>query len=270
MRNFLKLFFRKVSLIAAVVVILFVFGEKKTASADTCSSTYGASYQCFNASAITASGLASCKSDITCPTAGAKCCPASAVSFSGGGSTSGAPCAAGFACKDPSVVAPENLGQCTSSCVSQTTANGRCCPLVNSNIGSIGQIVDNKIPGTTEAGGIIQCGRGGQDMCTLCDIIKGMNTIIKYLMKIAIGVALLAMAIGGVMYIISAGDSGLIDTAKSTLKNAAIGFVIIFAGYLIINTTINYIGSKKNAAGEATFGMNITSWGNFDCNPSNR
>jgi hypothetical protein len=84
-------------------------------------------------------------------------------------------------------------------------------------------------------------------------------------MKIAIGVALLAMAIGGVMYVVSAGDSGLIDNAKSTIKNAAIGFVIIFAGYLIINTTITYVGARKDDNGNVTFGMNITSWGQFDC-----
>ncbi len=111
---------------------------------------------------------------------------------------------------------------------------------------------------------LVTCGTG-KSMCTLCDLIAGMNNVIQYLMKIAIGVALLAMAIGGVMYIVSAGDSGLIDQAKSTLKNAAIGFVIIFAAFLIIDTTINYIGSKTNASGVPTFGINITSWGKFDC-----
>ncbi|EKE19869.1 MAG: hypothetical protein ACD_8C00094G0013 [uncultured bacterium] len=117
---------------------------------------------------------------------------------------------------------------------------------------------------------IITCGTG-REMCTLCDLISGMNTVIQYLMKISIGVALLAVTIGGVMYIVSAGDSGLIDQAKSTMKNAAIGFVVIFAGWLIINTTITYIGSRKDATtGKPTFGMNITSWGEFDCAAKDR
>ncbi|EKD46823.1 MAG: hypothetical protein ACD_67C00055G0004 [uncultured bacterium] len=121
-----------------------------------------------------------------------------------------------------------------------------------------------------EGGGIITCGRG-QSMCTLCDLIAGMNTIIKYLMKIAVGVALLAMTIGGVMYIVSYGDKGMIDKAKGAIKNAAIGFAVIFAGYLIINTTISYIGSRKDeATGKSTFGMNITSWGEFDCSAQDR
>jgi hypothetical protein len=116
---------------------------------------------------------------------------------------------------------------------------------------------------------IITCGRG-QDMCTLCDLIKGMKDIIDYLMKISIGVALLVMAIAGVMYIVSAGDKGLAGKAKAAMTNAAIGFVVIFAAYLIINTTITYIGTRKNNAGVATFGMNITSWGNFDCTAMDR
>ncbi|MDD5463689.1 MAG: hypothetical protein PHP62_00965 [Candidatus Moranbacteria bacterium] len=106
---------------------------------------------------------------------------------------------------------------------------------------------------------IITCGRG-QDMCTLCDLIAGMNTIIQYLMKLSIGVALLAMAIGGVMYVISAGDKGLADKAKGAITNAVVGFAIIFAGWLIINTTINYIGTKPG------MGIGVTSWGNFECN----
>ena len=137
-------------------------------------------------------------------------------------------------------------------------------------VGTNGQMTDNKIPGTRPTSGIITCGRPGEDMCTLCDLIRGMNIIIHYLMQIAIGVALLAMSIGGVMYVVSAGDSKLIDQAKGAMKNAAIGFVIIFAGFLIINTTIDYLGAKKDAQGNLTLGMSITSWGQFDCNKGSR
>lgn len=133
--------------------------------------------------------------------------------------------------------------------------------------GGTGGMKDTKIPGASidAATGIVSCGRPGQDLCTICDLIKGINKVIQYLMKIAIGVALLAIGIGGVMYIVSAGEKGLIDQAKSTMKNAAIGFVIIFAGFLIINTTIDYIGARKDASGNLTFGMRITSWGQFEC-----
>lgn len=107
---------------------------------------------------------------------------------------------------------------------------------------------------------LVTCGTG-QDMCTLCDLIAGMNRIIQYLMKLAIGVALLAMTIGGVMYVVSAGDKGFADKAKGAITNAAWGFVIIFAGWLIINTTITYLGTYTNLGIQG-----VGSWGNFECN----
>ena len=126
------------------------------------------------------------------------------------------------------------------------------------------------VPGALgDPSAIITCGRHGQNMCTLCDLIAGLHNIIIYIEKIAVGVGLLAVTIAGVMYIVSGGDSGLIGKAKTTMKNAAIGFVIIFAGWVIVNTAIMGIGSikKTDASGtpQATFGMQITGWGQFDC-----
>lgn len=122
------------------------------------------------------------------------------------------------------------------------------------------QMTDKKVPGrTTDNSGIIQCGRPGQHMCTLCDIIRGMNIIIQYIMKIAIGIALLAIAIGGILYVVSAGDSGMMDMAKKAITNALIGFVIIFGSYLIVNTTIVYLGTRSDLGIRAE-------WGTFDCN----
>ena len=84
-------------------------------------------------------------------------------------------------------------------------------------------------------------------------------------MKITIGLALLAMAIGGVLYIVSAGESSAMEKAKSTIKSAAIGFVIIFAAWLIVNTTISYLGVS------GTLGMNsTTTWGQFDCSATGK
>jgi hypothetical protein len=96
-------------------------------------------------------------------------------------------------------------------------------------------------------------------MCTLCDLIKGINDIVQFLMKISIGIALLAITIGGILYIVSSGDSGMMDKAKSAIKNALIGFIIVFSAYLIVNTTIVYLGTKTDLGISAH-------WGTFDCN----
>ncbi|HRZ33532.1 MAG TPA: pilin [Candidatus Moranbacteria bacterium] len=107
---------------------------------------------------------------------------------------------------------------------------------------------------------IITCGATSDDMCTLCDMVAGFNTIIQYLMKISIGVALLAISIGGILYVVSAGEPGAVETAKKAIKNGIIGFVIVFSAFIIIGTVISYLGVQE--------GMGIRSgvtWGTFDC-----
>lgn len=128
------------------------------------------------------------------------------------------------------------------------------------------QIADGLVPGSTDTTrGIVPCGRGGQRMCTLCDLIVGIHVIIKFIMKIAIGVALLAIAIGGVMYVVSAGDSGAVETAKATIKSALIGFIVIFAAWIIVNTVMTFLSANS------TLGMkSTTSWQNFECNATNK
>lgn len=126
--------------------------------------------------------------------------------------------------------------------------------------GSAGQAVDYIVPGTTtEKSRFITCGRPGQSMCTLCNLIEGLNNVIRYIESIAIGVGLLSFTIAGVMYILSAGDTKQIGQAKDIMKNATIGFVIIFAAWVIVNTAITSIGTYSD------LGMNITSWGEFEC-----
>ena len=121
---------------------------------------------------------------------------------------------------------------------------------------------DGSISGTATGGGIVTCGRSGGTMCTLCDLIKGIYDIVNYLIKIAIGIAVLAICIGGVLYIVSAGDPGLIEMGKKAMKNAIIGFIVVFAAVLIIDTLILYLGAKSDlgiSADWKSFSFNCTS-----------
>lgn len=123
-----------------------------------------------------------------------------------------------------------------------------------------GQITNDVIPGTTGADSkFVKCGRSGQRMCTLCDLIAGLNNIIQYIMKISIGVGILAFAAGGVMYILSGADPGMKGKANDTMYYAGLGFVIIFTSWLIVNTVIVSLGSYSD------LGIGVTSWGQFEC-----
>lgn len=136
-----------------------------------------------------------------------------------------------------------------------TTPNS---PVVPSSIDTNANIPGNAI-GATE--GIVQCGRAGQQMCKLCDLIKGIHTIIKYIESILFGVFILAFMIGGIIYITSSGESSMMEMGKKTLMNAAIGIVIVLASYLIVYTIITYLGTKSD------LGISGITWYSFDCTP---
>ena len=238
-------------------LLLVFFGiSNKNASADSCGDKFGDTYACLNISLV--SDKTSCKG--ACPSNpssnSTQCCLITG-NFSAGG------CQSDYICVDKNFISNNNIGKCPSTCTSQTTATGRCCPTnlfpatdVNVSNQTNNTISTNdKIPGSTESGGLVQCGRGGQRMCTLCDLIVGINILIKYGFRISIFVALAAITIAGVLYIV-----GEVDRAKAILWDTLKGIVFVFAAWLIVNYVMILLGTKTN--------LGITqvgSWSNFQC-----
>jgi hypothetical protein len=116
---------------------------------------------------------------------------------------------------------------------------------------------------------LVPCGRSDQGgtMCTLCDFIIGIKGLIDYGFGIMVFVALAMLVIAGIVYIVSAGNSGMMETAKGLLKNVLIGFSIILAAWLIVNTVMWAIGTKEaNNPEGGGLGIQVNSWNNFTCN----
>lgn len=111
---------------------------------------------------------------------------------------------------------------------------------------------------------LVPCGRTGQPMCTLCDLIKGIYDIVQYIIKIAVWVTLTAIAIGGGMYALSAGNSNMIELAKGAMKKALIGLVIVLTAWLMVNTLLLVIGTQSNLGITG-----VVSWGKFECAATN-
>lgn len=108
---------------------------------------------------------------------------------------------------------------------------------------------------------LVPCGNTGQPMCKLCDLIVGINTIVKYGFGIAVVVALTFIVVGAVIYIVSAGNTGMIEMAKSAMKDACIGIIIVFTAWLIVTYSMQVLGAKTDLGISATGG-----WSNFKCN----
>jgi len=120
-------------------------------------------------------------------------------------------------------------------------------------------IVTALFPSVSQAA-LVPCGKSEEAMCTLCDFIVGIKGLVDYGFKIMVVVALAMLIISGVVYVISAGNEGMMTTAKSLLKNVLIGFSIILGAWLIINTAMWVMGTKSD------LGIGVESWNKFNCN----
>ncbi len=96
--------------------------------------------------------------------------------------------------------------------------------------------------------------------CSVCHIIVLGHNIVQYILYIAVFVALAVITFAGVMYIVSAGDQGMITTAKAALKYALFGMVFILAAWVIINTLITVLLKPNKAGGSLKGG-----WSQYYC-----
>jgi hypothetical protein len=76
----------------------------------------------------------------------------------------------------------------------------------------------------------------------LGDIIK---RVIDALFGIAGAVIILIIIVGGVRYILSAGDPKAVQSAKGTITFAVIGLVIILLAVVIVNVIGNLLGASN-------------------------
>lgn len=71
---------------------------------------------------------------------------------------------------------------------------------------------------------------------------KMANGIIKVVLSVVGVVAVVAMIIGGVMYIISSGDASKINRAKNIIMYGLIGLVVSLLAYAIVIFVLDGIG----------------------------
>lgn len=77
--------------------------------------------------------------------------------------------------------------------------------------------------------------------CTICDLLKLVQNIINFLTQISVSLATAMILTGGIL-ILTAGDSEKrLDLGKTVLTNAIVGFAIVLAGWLFINTVMNWL-----------------------------
>ncbi|MDP3043094.1 MAG: hypothetical protein Q8N21_01695 [bacterium] len=79
---------------------------------------------------------------------------------------------------------------------------------------------------------------------TLNDFIQLAVNISKWLLGITGSLALLAFIYGGVVFLISAGNTEMVAKGKKIIFGAIIGLAIVFASYTIIQFTMDALEIK--------------------------
>ena len=99
--------------------------------------------------------------------------------------------------------------------------------------------------------GLVPCDMG---KCTLCDLFKLINNVFIFFLvpnasinggvPLAIAAAVLMVAIGGFMFII--GGESSIGQAKSLFKSVAIGLLLSYGAWLIINLFFMFLTGSNS------------------------
>lgn len=116
------------------------------------------------------------------------------------------------------------------------------------------------------ASGLVPCGLGANDPCTLCHLIVGIQGLIQWGLGILIALSITAISIAGVIYIVSSGDPTLIKKAKDFVTSVIIGFALMLGAWLIVNTTLWIFSTKEDGStGKYSLGLESKNWYTFDC-----
>jgi hypothetical protein len=79
-----------------------------------------------------------------------------------------------------------------------------------------------------------------------------LTNIMNYLKKIAGSIALIFIIIGGIMYMVSAGDKEMMERGKKTLIYALAGFAIVVASSTFTSEIQNALGGGATSTSGAT------------------
>lgn len=131
------------------------------------------------------------------------------------------------------------------------------------------------LPTSVQAASLVPCGRTQDDTttsdvneakpCTICHVVVGGQKLIQWSMNIMTVIGITVIFAMGVLYVISAGDEGMIKTAKTGMKAALIGFAVMLSAWLIVNIVLTVL---VDSAKQPFAGLIKTNAFSFSCDVS--
>jgi cytochrome bd-type quinol oxidase subunit 2 len=73
------------------------------------------------------------------------------------------------------------------------------------------------------------------------DIAQVLTNVMNWLLSLVGLLAIFMFVVAGVQYLTAAGDEKQTETAKSTMKNAAVGVAVSLLGFVVVNTVYSLV-----------------------------
>jgi len=124
-------------------------------------------------------------------------------------------------------------------------------------------------------GHLVPCGRQTDDggtpeneteECTLCHLFLLLKNIFDLILSLMIVTAILLITIGGVVYMVSTGNSNLTGIAKKIISKTLIGFALMLGGWLIVFTLLSFLSAGDNHM----IGKETGNWFEFTCDSNSK
>ncbi len=113
------------------------------------------------------------------------------------------------------------------------------------------------VPLLSYAAGLVPCGGHDEPACQTCYVVQLINGVIAWLVMILGTVAAIIIVYAGFKLVTSGGNRHAKEEAKSLITNLIIGYVIVLAGWLLVDTGMKMLLID----GETRLGM----WNQLSC-----
>ncbi len=122
------------------------------------------------------------------------------------------------------------------------------------------------LPMASVEAAFVPCGTSANDTpCTLCHVVIMGKGIMDWGMQVMAAIGLVVITAMGIMYIVSAGDEGMIKNAKSGIKTSLIGVGVMLGAWLIVNTLLLLVAQESDASKNPIVGLYTTNGYQFSC-----
>ncbi len=91
------------------------------------------------------------------------------------------------------------------------------------------------------AAGLVPCGGAGEDPCQACHVVVLINTVVGWLVGVLGTVAAIMIIVSGLRLVTSSGDVSAKTDAKKKITNLLIGYAIVLAGWLLVDTGLKML-----------------------------